>query len=267
MNSQFSFAQETNSLAEKYNIDFPVALTLDADKHKFEVYSNAREKLQALALFLTKPTVEKLKESLSADITAKKQALRSMLGEKIYNELDIERMGQINSERIAQDCINQLDSPLTQNSRLTPYFQQFLVKAEIYAKIQNVSSFTVEGDAFSLSISPSSENSDKYAIEMPIDNQSAPILVALAKVDIANSGVSYLSELQFNDAVIKKLGEVFYDNKTFNELGDAVYAALITENQTGFDLHKRLSMLNIEQNNIPNKTNPSDLSAVDQFEP
>ena len=245
MNKQLSYAQETSRLAKEYGIKFETALALDANEHKIAIYAEAREKMQALATFLSKEVLEDLKDELSTDIARKKQALKEVLGENVYNKLGVNRMGQINSERLAQDCIKQLESPLSKDTAVTPYFQHLLAKSEICAIVNGYSPQTEEGKALKLSVTPLNKSQGEYAIMMQVDNQTIPVSVASFKA-VSNNFV-YRGNALFDDAIISTVGEALYGNKTFGELNSAIYSAFTTDNLSGFNLHLTASQLGIEQ--------------------
>ena len=87
------FANRVGNLSREYIIPFRVALAIGDQRANYEAFKEALKDVDGL-------NIQTLRD-LRAGITRRKNALLSILGKDLYDNLKIEEMGQDHSERLA----------------------------------------------------------------------------------------------------------------------------------------------------------------------
>ncbi len=87
------FANKVGDLSREFLIPFRVSLAIGVKRENYEAFKEAIRDADSWS-------VETLRD-LRAGITRRKAALQAILGQDLYDSLDIENMGQDHSERIA----------------------------------------------------------------------------------------------------------------------------------------------------------------------
>lgn len=90
---RLEYANRIGDLSRAYKIPFRVSLAIGDCPERFEAFKEAIKDVDTLS-------IQTLRD-LRAGISRRKQALKEVLGEPLYDELKIEEMGQDHSERIA----------------------------------------------------------------------------------------------------------------------------------------------------------------------
>lgn len=86
------YAAKVGKLCKKYDVPFNIGLAIGTEEAKFIGISSIH------------PYIDKteLHELLDCGIERRKKACKEILGEQIYDLINIEEMGQLNSQKIAQ---------------------------------------------------------------------------------------------------------------------------------------------------------------------
>ena len=257
------YAKETSKLAKKYGVEFDTGLAFNKDEQKFAAYADALKAIQVLSSRWKEiGELKGIKNDLSCGINRRKAALKEVLGEKVYNDLGVDGMGQAHSERLARDCLKQLDTPLSKEKLIPPYFQNLLVQMEVWAKINGSKTLTVESEALNLSISPTDKEQGNFEVLLTTDDQKTLIPIASFSAvpdKFSQNGSAYIGDLIFNDETVSKIGDLLYGDKKINEVIYAIENAVIMDHFEGYTVELSGEQLGFTQDEPSLDDNPNDI--------